>query len=43
MILLIVTGVLFIALLALSVVKMEKKVMALGACVILLVICNFVN
>lgn len=43
MILLIATGLLFLALVAFSAIKMEKKVMALGGCVILLVLCNFAN
>jgi exosortase/archaeosortase len=43
MILLIVTVVLFLGLIAAGVLQIKQKVMALGACVILLVVCNFIN
>jgi hypothetical protein len=43
MILLVLTGLIFAGLLVAAVLKMKQKVMALGACVILLVLCNLAN
>jgi hypothetical protein len=43
MILLVVTGLIFIGLLAAAVLKIKQKILILGACVILLVLCNLAN
>jgi hypothetical protein len=43
MILLVVTALFFVGLLAAAVLKIKQRIMVLGACVILLVVCNLIN
>lgn len=43
MILLVVTGLVFVGLLAAALLKIKQRIIILGACVILLVVCNLIN